>query len=115
MRSFFGLAVWSVFVVYPMMDGVRAIKYQVFRGTPDSVRVFLKEAANAILFGLVVWRVFVVCPVTDGVRAIKYQVYRGTPDSVRVFLKEAANAVLFWSSCLECFRGLSHDGWCPGY
>ena len=69
-----------VFVVCLVTDCVRVIKYQVYNGTPDSVRVFLKEAAYAILFGTDVWRVFVVCPVIVGVRAIKYQVYSGTPD-----------------------------------
>ena len=60
----FGTAVWRVFVACLVTGCVRAINYQVYRGTPDSVSVFLIEAANAALFGLAVWRFFVACPVT---------------------------------------------------
>jgi hypothetical protein len=47
--ALFGLAVWHVFVAYLLTGCVRAINYQVYRGTPDFVSVFLMEAANAAL------------------------------------------------------------------
>ena len=97
--------VWLVFVACLVTDGVRAIKYQVFRGTPDSVRVFLKEAANAVLFGIAVWRVFVVCQLTDGVRVIKYQVHIGTPDSVRDFTF-ADGHLIVGLVLKDCHRGV---------
>ena len=68
--ALFGLAVWRVFVACPVTGCVRAIKYQVYRGTPDPVSVFLMEGATAILFGTAVWHVFVACLVTGCVRLL---------------------------------------------
>jgi hypothetical protein len=90
---------WPVLVTGCVWD----INYQVYRGIPDSVSVFLMEAANAILFGTVVLRVFVACLVTGCLRAIKYQVYRGTPDPVSVFLMEGATAILFGTAFRRVF------------
>ena len=51
----FGTAVWRVFVACPATGCVRAINYQVYRGTPDPASVFLMEGATAILFGSAVF------------------------------------------------------------